>query len=91
MGAVIELLQSSVTLLAEAGHVRESAKPLAPLVCWSALHGLAMLFVEGQLGFMGIDDITFVRAEGLAVSPEQRAASMQQALASIVPAMPLAA
>jgi FMN-dependent NADH-azoreductase len=48
-------------------------------------------YLRHMFGFMGIDDITFVRAEGLAVSPEQRAASMQQALVSIVPAMPLAA
>ena len=48
-------------------------------------------YLRHMFGFMGIDDIAFVRAEGLAVSPEQRAASMQQALASIAPAMPLAA
>ena len=39
-------------------------------------------------GFMGITDVEFVRAEGLAVSPEQRAQSMQAARESI--GMPLA-
>ena len=34
-------------------------------------------------GFMGITDIEFVRAEGLAVSPEQRKASLDAALASL--------
>lgn len=49
-------------------------------------------YLRHMFGFMGIDDIAFVRAEGLAVSPEQRAASMQDALASIAPAAaPLAA
>lgn len=48
-------------------------------------------YLRHMFGFMGIDDITFVRAEGLAVSPEQRAASMQQALAAIEARLPLAA
>ncbi len=49
-------------------------------------------YLRHMFGFMGIDDVAFVRAEGLAVSPEQRAASMQSALASIAPvAPPLAA
>lgn len=42
-------------------------------------------YLRHMFGFMGIDDVVFVRAEGLAVSPEQRAASMQDALASIAP------
>jgi FMN-dependent NADH-azoreductase len=57
--------------------------------------GSAMDFQEPYLrhilGFMGIDDVAFVRAEGLAVSPEQREASMQEALASIAAPLPLAA
>ena len=48
-------------------------------------------YLRHMFGFMGIDDITFVRAEGLAVSPEQRATAMQQALASIGAPLPLAA
>ena len=48
-------------------------------------------YLRHMFGFMGIDDIKFVRAEGLAVSPEQRAASMQQALAAIGAPLPLAA
>ena len=55
----------------------------------------AMDFQEPYLrhifGFMGIDDVSFVRAEGLAVSPEQREASMREALASIAAPLPLAA
>jgi FMN-dependent NADH-azoreductase len=48
-------------------------------------------YLRHILGFMGIDDVAFVRAEGLAVSPEQREASMQEALASIAAPLPLAA
>jgi FMN-dependent NADH-azoreductase len=48
-------------------------------------------YLRQVFGFMGIDDIGFVRAEGLAVSPEQRAASMQEALASIATPLPIAA
>ncbi|TAK39948.1 MAG: FMN-dependent NADH-azoreductase [Lysobacteraceae bacterium] len=42
-------------------------------------------------GFMGITDVGFVRAEGLAVSPEQRARSMNEALSSIDPKLAEAA
>jgi FMN-dependent NADH-azoreductase len=48
-------------------------------------------YLRQVFGFMGIDDIGFVRAEGLAASPEQRAASMQEALASIAIPLPIAA
>jgi FMN-dependent NADH-azoreductase len=48
-------------------------------------------YLRHMFGFMGIDDIAFVRAEGLAVSPEQRAASLQEALAAIEARLPLAA
>ncbi len=49
-------------------------------------------YLRHMFGFMGIDDVAFVRAEGLAVSPEQRAASLRDALASIESAAePLAA
>jgi FMN-dependent NADH-azoreductase len=44
-------------------------------------------FVESYLkfvfGFLGIDNVTFVRAEGLAISPEHRRAGMDAALAAI--------
>lgn len=46
-------------------------------------------YLRHMFGFMGVTDVSFVRAEGLAVSTEQRAASMREALASIQP--PLAA
>ena len=48
-------------------------------------------YLRHMFGFMGIADVAFVRAEGLAVSPEQRAASMHDALASIPAPLPLAA
>ena len=52
-------------------------------------------FVEPYLrfvfGFLGIDDIEFVTVEGLAVSPEQRAAAMSDAHGRIDVAPPLAA
>jgi FMN-dependent NADH-azoreductase len=34
-------------------------------------------------GFMGISDVTFVRAEGLAMSPEHRRKALDAALAAI--------
>lgn len=40
-------------------------------------------YLRRIFGFMGIDDVAFVRAEGLAVSPEQRARAIHAALASI--------
>lgn len=49
--------------------------------------GLPSDFVEPYLrqvfGFLGITDIEFVTAEGLAYSPEHRAKAMSQALASL--------
>lgn len=53
-------------------------------------------FIEGYLrflfGFFGIDDVSFVTAEGLAVSPEQRSESLQAAHARIAePLVKLAA
>ena len=48
-------------------------------------------YLRQVFAFMGITDIEFVRAEGLAVSPEQREQSMQQALASIAPRLAEAA
>ena len=40
-------------------------------------------YLRYVFGFMGIADIEFVRAEGLAVSPEQRKLSLDQALESL--------
>jgi FMN-dependent NADH-azoreductase len=51
-------------------------------------------YLKFLFGFLGVDDVTFVRAEGLAISPQQRAAAMSAALSHIaaaVPATPLAA
>lgn len=52
-------------------------------------------FVEPYLrflfGFFGIDDVSFVTAEGLAVSPEQREQSLQAAHARIAEPLKLAA
>lgn len=52
-------------------------------------------FIEGYLrflfGFFGIEDVSFVTAEGLAVSPEQRSQSLQAAHARIAEPLKLAA
>jgi FMN-dependent NADH-azoreductase len=59
------------------------------------LQGAASDFQEPYLrfvfGFLGIRDVEFVRAEGLAVSPEQRARAMADALAAIAVPLPIAA
>ncbi len=52
-------------------------------------------FIEPYLrfvfGFFGIDDVEFITAEGLSVSPEQRAQSIAEALVRIDAELPLAA
>ena len=48
-------------------------------------------YLRYMFGFMGITDVHFVRAEGLAVSPEQRETAMRDALASITPQLAEAA
>jgi FMN-dependent NADH-azoreductase len=57
--------------------------------------GGASNFIEPYLrfmfGFLGIDDVSFVTAEGLAVSPEQRSQSLRDAHARIAEPLPLAA
>ena len=57
--------------------------------------GAAGEFGESYLrflfGFLGIGTVTFVRAEGLALSPEQRAANLRTARAAIPAPAPLAA
>ena len=49
--------------------------------------GVAPEFGESYLsflfGFLGIDDVTFVRAQGLSISPHERQAALDAALASI--------
>ena len=41
-------------------------------------------YLRQLFGFLGIDDITFVRAEGLGLSPEHRTRAMREAHARIV-------
>ena len=48
-------------------------------------------YLRYMFGFMGITDVGFVRAEGLAVSPEQRTQAMAEAHASIDGGLALAA
>ncbi|WP_311238494.1 MULTISPECIES: NAD(P)H-dependent oxidoreductase [unclassified Xanthomonas] len=40
-------------------------------------------YLRQLFGFLGIDDITFVRAEGVAYSPEHRSNALAQALAEL--------
>jgi FMN-dependent NADH-azoreductase len=40
-------------------------------------------YLKHVFGFIGVTDITFVRAEGLAISPEHRAKSLDTAVATI--------
>lgn len=65
------------------------------LAAGGAHQGQATDFVEPYLrqvlGFFGITDITTVRADGVGLSPEHRAAAIEQALASIPGAMAVAA
>jgi FMN-dependent NADH-azoreductase len=44
-------------------------------------------YLRAILGFIGIEDIEIVRAEGLAFGPEQREAAMRGALASVFSAV----
>lgn len=48
-------------------------------------------YLKFLLGFLGVEDVTFVRAEGLAISPQQRAAALSAAKAAIAAPAPLAA
>jgi FMN-dependent NADH-azoreductase len=48
-------------------------------------------YLRGVLGFLGLDDITFVHAEGLAVSPEAAAQSLAGARERIHSLLPAAA
>jgi FMN-dependent NADH-azoreductase len=40
-------------------------------------------YLRGIFGFFGIDDVVFIRAEGVALGPEQRARSIDAALSAI--------
>jgi len=40
-------------------------------------------YLKHVFGFIGVSDVTFVRAEGLGLSPEHRAKSLNRALATI--------
>lgn len=40
-------------------------------------------YLRGFFGFLGITDITFIRAEGLAISPESRTAAINAAVAEV--------
>lgn len=40
-------------------------------------------YLRGFFGFLGIADVTFVRAEGLALSPDRRAAAIEAAVAEV--------
>jgi FMN-dependent NADH-azoreductase len=48
-------------------------------------------YLKFLLGFLGIEDVSFVRAEGLALSPQHREAAMSTARAAIVTPRALAA
>jgi FMN-dependent NADH-azoreductase len=48
-------------------------------------------YLKFLFAFLGIDNLRFVRAEGLAISPQQRAASLSAARAAIVDRSALAA
>ena len=48
-------------------------------------------YLRFMFGFMGITDVEFITAEGLSVSPEQRAQSLRDAHARIAGELPLAA
>jgi FMN-dependent NADH-azoreductase len=48
-------------------------------------------YLRFLFAFLGIDNVTFVRAEGLAISPQQRAASLSAARAAIADRSTLAA
>lgn len=48
-------------------------------------------YLRKLFGFLGVRDVAFVRAEGLSVSPEQRAAAMEAALSALRPDLAAAA
>jgi FMN-dependent NADH-azoreductase len=48
-------------------------------------------YLRQVFGFLGIEDVEFIRAEGLGLSPEQRSAGLRAAHATIAPPLALAA
>jgi FMN-dependent NADH-azoreductase len=44
-------------------------------------------YLRAVFGFIGVSDIAFVRAEGLAFGPEQREAAVREALTTVRPAV----
>jgi FMN-dependent NADH-azoreductase len=48
-------------------------------------------YLRFLLGFLGIEDVHFVRAQGLSISPQHRAAALAEAVASIAAPARLAA
>jgi FMN-dependent NADH-azoreductase len=48
-------------------------------------------YLKYLFGFLGIDDVSFVRAQGLSISPQQRTAALEAALSSIRVPVPQAA
>ena len=44
-------------------------------------------YLRAILGFIGVEDVAFVRAEGLAFGPDQREAAVRNALAAVRPAV----
>jgi FMN-dependent NADH-azoreductase len=44
-------------------------------------------YLRAILGFIGVEDVEFVRAEGLAFGPDQREAAIRDALAAVRPAV----
>lgn len=48
-------------------------------------------YLRQVFGFLGVDDVEFVRAEGVALSPGHRASALQAALGSIGADLPVAA
>ncbi|HVV97628.1 MAG TPA: NAD(P)H-dependent oxidoreductase, partial [Rhodanobacteraceae bacterium] len=48
-------------------------------------------YLRHVFAFIGIDDVEFVRAEGIGLGPEQRAKAIDEAHATIAERLPLAA
>jgi FMN-dependent NADH-azoreductase len=48
-------------------------------------------YLRQVFGFLGVDDIEFIRAEGVAISPEHRVQALRAAHRSIVADLPVAA
>jgi FMN-dependent NADH-azoreductase len=48
-------------------------------------------YLRAMLGFLGLDDVSFIHVEGLAVGPDARASGTERARAAIADLIPLAA